>query len=225
MSRAHDEQAIALAGMFQVATLVDQVATKGMMPQNSFESSLYSLFVMNPATTEDVFGGRRDLPHNLSTGLNTMISLLEKKEPNDSRNIANYVLSMIVLQGKLMKRPEMVDQITKRLDAIVDKVKYFHPDVENPLEHPECFTHPSIVANIASLYQETISTFSYRIQVGGDQRHLQNSENAAKIRALLLAGIRAAILWRQVGGKRWHLFFFKSRLRPSLKAIKGKNSS
>ncbi|MFC6673156.1 DUF489 family protein [Marinobacterium aestuariivivens] len=62
------------------------------------------------------------------------------------------------------------------------------------------FTHSSIVANIASLYQETISTFSFRINVGGDPRHLQNAENAAKIRALLLAGIRAAMLWRQVGG-------------------------
>jgi high frequency lysogenization protein len=223
MSRTHDEQAIALAGMFQAATLVDQIATRGMIPQHNFESSLYSLFIMNPNTTEDVFGGVKDLRHNLSSGLNTMVHLIDKKEPSDSRNIANYVLSMMVLQGKLMKQPDMLDKITTRLDAVVEKAKYFHPEIENPLDHPECFTHPSIVANIASLYQETISTFSYRIQVGGDQRHLQNTDNAAKIRALLLAGIRAAILWRQVGGKRWHLFFFKSRLRPSIKTILGKN--
>jgi len=79
----------------------------------------------------------------------------------------------------------------------------------------------SVVANLAGLYQETLSTFKFRIQVGGDPRLLQNTENAAKIRALLLAGIRAAMLWRQVGGRRWHLLFFRSRLRPSLKKLAG----
>ncbi|HKM37225.1 MAG TPA: DUF489 family protein, partial [Thiopseudomonas sp.] len=28
---------------------------------------------------------------------------------------------------------------------------------------------------------------------------------AAKVRALLFAGIRSARLWRQLGGRRWHL--------------------
>jgi high frequency lysogenization protein len=33
-----------------------------------------------------------------------------------------------------------------------------------------------------------------------------------RIRALLLAGIRAAVLWRQVGGKRRHFFFGKGKI-------------
>jgi adenylosuccinate lyase len=36
-------------------------------------------------------------------------------------------------------------------------------------------------------------------------RNLQQPSNAAKIRALLLAGIRSARLWRQLGGHRWQL--------------------
>jgi high frequency lysogenization protein len=76
-----------------------------------------------------------------------------------------------------------------------------------------------VIAALDGLYQTTVSTFSFRIQVGGDPRHLQNTENAARIRALLLAGIRSALLWRQVGGKRWHMLFFRSRLKPSLRRI------
>jgi high frequency lysogenization protein len=43
---------------------------------------------------------------------------------------------------------------------------------------------------------------SPRIMVNGDPAHLNNPENANRIRALLLAGIRAAMLWRQSGGGR-----------------------
>jgi high frequency lysogenization protein len=43
--------------------------------------------------------------------------------------------------------------------------------------------------------------------VTGNPTYLQNTATADKVRALLLAGIRAAILWRQVGGQRWHLLF------------------
>ncbi len=219
MSRAHDEQAIALAAMFQAASLVDQIANRGMVAQNSLETSIYSLFVTNPKTTEDIFGGIHDLPFNLSMGLKALNDVVEKKKDTKGNNITNYVLSMIMLEQKLSKNKEMLNIMGKRIDEIKEKARYFNPEDDNPLDNPASFTHSNVIANVASLYQETISSFSFRIQVGGDPRHLQNAENAARIRALLLAGIRAAMLWRQVGGKRWHLLFFRSRLRPSLRKI------
>lgn len=219
MSRAHDEQAIALAAMFQAASLVDQIANRGMVPQNSLETSIYSLFVTNPKTTEDIFGGVHDLPFNLSMGLKALNDVVNKKKESKGNNLTNYVLSMIMLEQKLSKNTDMLNTMGKRIDETKEKARYFNPEAENPLDNPSSFTHSNVIANVASLYQDTISSFSFRIQVGGDPRHLQNAENAARIRALLLAGIRAAMLWRQVGGKRWHLLFFRSRLRPSLKKI------
>lgn len=219
MSRAHDEQAIALAAMFQAASLVDQIANRGMVAQNSLETSVYSLFITNPKSTEDIFGGVHDLPFNLSMGLKALNDVVEKKKDTKGNNITNYVLSMIMLEQKLSKNNDMLNTMGKRIDEIKEKARYFNPEDENPLENPSSFTHSNVIANVASLYQDTISSFSFRIQVGGDPRHLQNAENAARIRVLLLAGIRAAMLWRQVGGKRWHLLFFRSRLRPSLKKI------
>lgn len=219
MSRAHDEQTIALAAMFQAATLVDQIATRGMVPQNNFESSIYSLFVTNPDSTEAVFGGARELPYNLSMGLKVLNDLVEKKHEVKNNNVTNYVLSMIMLEQKLSKNKVMLNSLGQRIDEIRNKARYFDSSEPDPLDNPAAFTHSSMIANIANLYQETISTFSFRIQVSGDPRHLQNAENAAKIRALLLAGIRAAMLWKQVGGRRWQLLFFRSRIRPSLRKI------
>lgn len=219
MSRQKDEQAIALAAMCQAATLVDQIATRGMIPQNSFESSLYSIFVTDPKRTEDIYGGVHDLPHNLSLGLKTLSDLIEKRRGDQNRNLINYVLSMMTLQAKLASNKEMLDTLGRRIVQIRQQAQYFNGQDGDALDNPAVFTHTNVVANIASLYQETISTFSFRINVGGDPRHLQNADNAAKIRALLLAGIRAAMLWHQVGGRRWQLLFFKHRVRPSLQRL------
>jgi high frequency lysogenization protein len=68
-----------------------------------------------------------------------------------------------------------------------------------------------VIGNLADTYKQTLSTLSFRIKVAGNPQILQNSHNANKVRALLLAGIRAAILWRQVGGRRWHLLFNRKR--------------
>lgn len=219
MSRKHDEQTIALAGLFQAASLVEQIATRGMIPQNALEASLCSLFVTNPENTEEIYGGVHELPYNLQLGLRNVQDLVEKKRSEHNRDVVRYALSMMHLERKLSANKEMMAAVGNRLDQIKEQARYFSPDEQDPMNNPSTFCHPSVISNLASLYQETISTFSFRIQVGGEPRHLQNAENAAKIRGLLLAGIRSAMLWRQVGGKRWHLFFFKSRVRPSLNKI------
>jgi high frequency lysogenization protein len=43
--------------------------------------------------------------------------------------------------------------------------------------------------------------------VSGENSYLESPDMANKVRALLLAGIRAAVLWRQCGGSRWQLLF------------------
>lgn len=223
MSRIHDEQTLGLAGIFQAAALVEQIATRGMVAQNSLETAIYSIMQLNPACSEDIYGGAKDLPYNLNLGLQNIKDLVDKPRAEHNKDVIRYALSMMHLERKLSNNPEMMATVAQRLEQVSEQARYFNPDNgDNDIPvTPSTYCHPNVVANIASLYQDTISSFSFRIQVTGDPRHLQNSENAAKIRALLLAGIRSSMLWRQKGGKRWHLLFFKSRLRPSLKKIMG----
>ena len=91
-----------------------------------------------------------------------------------------------------------------RLDQIEQQVQHFG------------VAHENVIAACGGLYQDTISTFRQRIQVHGDMRFLQQPANAAKIRALLLAGIRAARLWHQLGGRRWQLLFSRRKLLNAL---------
>jgi high frequency lysogenization protein len=69
---------------------------------------------------------------------------------------------------------------------------------------------------LSELYQQTVSTLSRRVQVTGDIAQLRRDDIAAEVRALLLAGIRFAWLWRQLGGRRWHLVLRRSNIRHAL---------
>ena len=79
--------------------------------------------------------------------------------------------------------------------------------------------HPSVVAKLAELYVDTMGTFNYRIQVKGDPRYLQQEDIASKVRASFLAGVRAAMLWRQLGGSRLQFLLGKRAIINDLNLL------
>lgn len=196
-----NEQLIALGGVFEAAALVDRIAKTGQISEAPLACMIGSLLVRAPKSTLDVYGGD-DI--NLRDGYKALVSALEREPASLQREPLRYALSLLTLERQLAKRDDMLDQIGSRLDQIQQQVQHFGP------------AHDNVVASCASLYQDTLSTFRQRIQVHGDMRYLQQSTNAARIRALLLAGIRSARLWRQLGGHRWQLLFSRRKLLAEL---------
>ncbi|ABC29155.1 uncharacterized protein involved in purine metabolism [Hahella chejuensis KCTC 2396] len=196
MSYNLENQVIALAGVFQSAALVDQLAKQGTVAPTSYECSLKSLLKVDATSTLDVYG---DI-YGLQLGLKELIAVLERKQDRKKVDVVRYALTLLYLEGKVNKRGDMLDVMSQRIAQINTQTLHFEP------------THTNIISAFASLYSDTISTFPQRIQVTGDPRFLRVDENADKIRALLLAGIRAAVLWRQVGGRRWKLFFMRKKI-------------
>ena len=62
-----------------------------------------------------------------------------------------------------------------------------------------------VQARLAEIYVDTLSQLRPRVIVHGNPQHLSNAQVVAQIRALLLAAVRAAVLWRQVGGSQLRL--------------------
>ncbi|MDK1022996.1 MAG: high frequency lysogenization protein HflD [Gammaproteobacteria bacterium] len=199
-----DDQVLALAGIFQAAYLVAKIAKTGIHPQDCFASSINSLFVFDADSTSGIYQGSA----NLTVGLRVCSQVLERKGLSDiSReyfDIFRYGLNLLQLERKLSKYPAMMDHIGERLKDITMRTDHFSP------------THSQVIADIALLYHETVSTLARRIQVRGETRFLQNEVNVNKVRALLLSGIRSSVLWHQLGGRRWHLLFFRNRLRSAI---------
>ena len=195
------ERLIALAGVFESAALVDRLAKTGQVQEGPLACLLGSLLVRNPKDTLEVYGGDH---LNLRDGLRALADALERDQSNLPRETLRYALNLLTLQRQLDKRSDMLQLIGKRLEQIDSQSQLFG------------ITHDNVIASCAALYQDTLSTFRQRIQVHGEMRHLQNNRNAERIRALLLAGIRSAMLWRQLGGHRWQLLFSRRKLLDQL---------
>lgn len=195
------EQLIALAAVFQAASLVDKLARTGQAADAQVGCLLGSLLVRDPKSTLDVYGGD-DL--NLRDGYKALVGALERSPASLQREPLRYALALLGLERQLAKRDDMLQVIGSRLDQIQNQVEHFGP------------THDNVIAACGGLYQDTISTFRQRIQVHGDMRFLQQAAVASKVRALLLTGIRSARLWRQLGGHRWQLVFSRGKLLKEL---------
>lgn len=203
MQHTKREQTIALAGVFQAASLVEQIANKGMANSAIIESSLESLFRFDADSVESVYGNLA----GVGTGLRVMNEQISAFKNERNMEIIQYAISLIALEKKLSANPEMLEKVTKGLKEIENSLDFFS------------LMHENVFAKIGSLYKETISTMQPKIIVHGERDYLSNEINANKVRALLFAGIRAAVLWRQCGGSRWHILFGRKKYLHECKLL------
>ena len=203
------DQALALAGVFQAAILVERLAKTGQAPAEQMETAVFSLFQQNPETTEDVYGG----VEKLLPGLRAARQLIATRNHPEYTDCLRYVLSILYLQRQLAKKPDLLSIIGNRLEKAQVQTDHFG------------IGHENVYANLASIYSDTLSTFRFRIQVLGDFNYLQQQRIANQIRTMLFAGVRSAMLWRQLGGRRLHLLFQRKKLIAAMDALVSKYES
>ena len=193
----HD-RTLAMAGMLQAAFLVQQVARQGKITEEgAFQSSIESIFVTDANTVAEVYGGISGITLGLRLVRRHLGSATEAPTTPADRERIRYFFSLMQLARRLRQLPEMLDRIGATIESARDQVRTLS------------VTHPTIITSLADLYLETIATFSFRILVPGNQEYLTRPENASVIRALLLAGVRSAVLLHQRGGRRWMLLFYR----------------
>jgi len=100
-----------------------------------------------------------------------------------------------------------MSQLGDRIDTLVRQTEHFS------------IMDEQMIGNCASIYLDVVSPIGPRIQVSGTPSILQQQFNQQKVRALLLSGIRSAVLWRQVGGKRRHLIFGRKKMVEQAKIL------
>jgi len=198
---------IAFAALFQCIDAVIRLANEGTCDADVFESCVTSILIDDAISAEALYGGLE----KLGPGLNSLMAQLGSKAAPDGKakqlDATQYSINVLALEKKLSNSP---DTFKKLIDGITEAQKQleFFPA-----------THTNMVARLAELYANTISTLGPRIMIRGDQNHLTNTENAAKMRSLLLAGIRAALLWSQAGGTRWKLLFERGKMQREAETL------
>ncbi|NPA71285.1 MAG: high frequency lysogenization protein HflD [Gammaproteobacteria bacterium] len=196
------DRTLALIGIYQASQLVFDLATTGKVDELAYNTCIQSLFCDNPENTLEVYGS--DVK-NIQVGLNTLLAQMSSEEAVQMRNVevTRYVLSLIILQKKLQQLGEPLNNIASILETAKGQQTHFGQNHEN------------VIAAIARAYSENVSNINPRVMVNGQHGHLDNPRVANKIRALLLAGIRSALLWSQLGGTRWGLLWSRKKYLQS----------
>jgi high frequency lysogenization protein len=197
------DQTIALAGVMQSAKLVQQMAREGKISGAAMETSLESLFKIDSKNVIDVYGS----VSGVITGLRTLHRQMSGDTAQQDMEITRYIIALLHLEKKVSRNQKMLQHIATELERIKGQMNYFS------------LMHENVLASLATLYQETISTLMPRIIVQGEPSYLSQQTNANKIRALLLAGIRSAVLWRQTGGNRWQFIFGRGAYLKTTKEL------
>ncbi|MCU7814642.1 MAG: high frequency lysogenization protein HflD [Candidatus Thiodiazotropha sp. (ex Rostrolucina anterorostrata)] len=202
MKYKDSDRAIALSGIYQAASLVQQVARKGLASADSIAANIHSLFQIDASSVTDVYGGL----DSITPGLRLAYRQLNGDEARDNE-LTRYLLGLIQLERKLSHHQHRLEKIKLDITNTAKRLTHFPA------------THSNILGALADIYAENISNLTPRIMVSGEPVYLQNSDNVNKIRALLLSGVRAATLWRQTGGRRHQLLLVRRRYTDACKEL------
>jgi high frequency lysogenization protein len=136
----------------------------------------------------------------VASGLRLVKTQLGTGSSVPDREISRYLVTLLHLERKLSNRSDLLDTLRAGIERAQAQAEHFE------------ITHGNLIASLADTYSQTISTLSPRIMVNGDASRLREPATADRIRALLLAAMRSAVLWRQCGGTRIGLLFSRGKL-------------
>ena len=192
MTNTQKDRTLALAGVFQATELVRQAAGHGTWSGYAASSCLHSLFTLESESSQEIYGGRK----KLRLGIETLLAVLQ----GDDRYTESlrYSIGLMQIERKFQRSARLQNQLGDRLEKIsVAGAEFDQHDREDLQAH-----------EISLLYTDTISTLSPRIVVNGKPQYLKTERTVDWVRTLLLAGLRSAVLWRQL---RWRPFRFDVR--------------
>ncbi|WP_369930394.1 high frequency lysogenization protein HflD [Xanthomonas sp. NCPPB 2632] len=189
----NEERVLALAGVFQGASLAQQLATEGRCDDAAFEASIGSVFRIDADSVASVYGG----VGKVRRGLRTLVAQFE----DATRDVAvmRMAITVLRLERSLSRNRGLLDRLREGIVSTQRQVEHFGIE------------HPNVAARLAEVYAGTLSTLKPRVMVTGNPTHLQQKGNVDRVRAALLASVRSAVLYHQIGGRQWHLLIYRKQ--------------
>lgn len=189
------DRALALAGLLQAVQLVQQMAQTGQAESRPLAACIDSLFRFDAESPEAVFDGA----DKLEPGLRRLLAQLEGGAGRDA-GLTRMAMTVLHLERRFMRQPGAADAVHAALEEIGRQHAHWGP------------THPTVLARLGELYARELSPIGPRVLVQGNPVYLGQPDLVGEVRATLLAAIRAAVLWRQLGGSYWDFLFGRRAL-------------
>ena len=205
MSAPMQGRVLALAGLMQALAEVRRIAETGQAASAALDTALDSVFRVDAASPAAVYGGEAAL----RPGLGLLRAWLRNEPgPDGERDPMLPKLALAVLQ---LERRFVAGDVAGRVHAGIVALE--------PRARELGSTHPDVLAGLGRLYADTVSHLRPRVMVQGNPHYLGQSTVVAEIRAVLLAALRSAVLWRQLGGSLWDLALRRRELGATVEEL------
>lgn len=192
------DRVLALAGLMQALRQVRRIADTGQAESAVVTTAIDSVLLIDADSPAEVYGGVEAVRPGLR--------LLREYFSNENKDEALPRLGLAVLQleRRFVRDDHMVGHVQTGVSVAAVKAARLGS------------THPDVLAELGALYADSISQLRPKVMVQGNPHYLGQATVVSEIRALLLAAIRSAVLWRQLGGT---MFDFVLQRRRMLEAI------
>ena len=185
MSRPLSERVLALAGVVQALAQVRRIAETGQSDAGAVQTVLDSVFRIDADTPQAVYGRATDL----APGLRLLRDYFNKETADDG--LPRLALAVLQLERRFVGEANTVAAVAGGISEIAAQAETGGS------------MHPEVLSALGALYADTISHLRPRVMVQGNPHYLGQPGVVAEIRAILLAAVRSAVLWRQLGGSYW----------------------
>ncbi len=198
MSSPYDDRTLALAGLAQALHQVRRIAETGQSEMAAARPVLDSVFRIDAESAEQVYDGAGQL----APGLRLLADHLSRR--GDDPLLPRLALVTVQLERRFAAEPETMAAVAEGIATIA------------PQAETRGSTHPDVLSALGTLYADTISHLRPRIMVQGNPHYLGQPGVVSEIRALLLAAVRSAMLWRQLGGSQWQFLLARRAMLDSV---------
>ena len=189
MSNPYAARILALAGLAQALQQVRRIAETGQSETAAAQPVLASVFRIDADSTAAIYGGAQ----HLEPGLRELAGYLSNSGHDPL--LPRLALATTQLERRFSAEPNTLAAVGNGIAAIASRAETLGS------------THPDVLDALGTLYADTISHLRPRIMVQGNPHYLGQPGVVSEIRALLLAAVRSAMLWRQLGGSQWQFLF------------------
>ena len=198
-----EDRVLALGGMLQALAQVRRIADTGQSETTPVRVALDSVFRIDAVDTESVYGDKA----SLRTGLRLLRNYLANTDKDEA--LGKLGLAVLHLERRFSSEHDVATQVGAGIRGLVGQAERLGS------------AHPDVVADLGTLYAETVSTLRPRVMVQGNPHYLGQAGVVAEIRALLLAALRSAVLWRQSGGSLWDFVFRRREMAAEIDSLLG----
>lgn len=193
-----DDRVLALAGMVQALKQVRRIAETGQADAAVLGTCLDSVFRVEAASVEDVYGGAA----NLRPGLMLLREFLDSQ--GHDPQLPKLAMAVTQLERRFVADDAMCQRVHDGILRIGEDASRLGS------------AHPEVLSALGALYAETVSQLRPKVMVQGNPHYLGQAGVVAEIRAILLSALRSAVLWRQLGGSIWDVFLRKRAMQESI---------